>query len=70
MLACARQSGHRRRMNVLDLVRSRRQKIIASVLMTQGELDELDVAARSHRRPGNRAGADVVRHRLGPKKPD
>ncbi|HEX2322538.1 MAG TPA: hypothetical protein VHJ18_26465 [Streptosporangiaceae bacterium] len=48
ILACARQSGHRRRMNVLDPVRSRRQKIIASGLMTERELDELDVTARAH----------------------
>jgi hypothetical protein len=48
MLACARQSGHRRRMNVLDLVRSRRQKIIASGLMTERELDELDVTALAY----------------------
>ena len=34
--------------NVLDLVRSRRQKIIASGLMTERELDDLDLTARAH----------------------
>jgi hypothetical protein len=65
ILACARQGGHRRRMNLLDLVRSRRQKIIASGLMTERELDELDVTARAQIEDPATVLPDAVRHRSG-----
>ena len=41
-------AGHRRRMIVPDLVRSLRPRILAAGLRTEGELDDLDRAARAH----------------------
>ena len=52
-------------MNLLDLVRSRRQKIIASGLMTERELDELDVTARAQIEDPATVLPDAVRHRSG-----